>query len=195
MYCRKCGKEIDDRVSFCRFCGTKVEEINNIATPDNQNIHPVFNVGMEFVFTIISFVLLGLAIANVVAFFVPIYDGGELTLLDHVKDGVEGYATAMISSILSVGLFAFSFNKKNNGAISLVLSFMIAVLNISWINSNKSMIHEGASLFDLFEEYGAAVKIYIVCGIGIPICGLIKSGILALVAQVNNPSKFVEGIK
>lgn len=28
-FCGKCGKEIDDEAKFCRYCGNKVEMINN----------------------------------------------------------------------------------------------------------------------------------------------------------------------
>ncbi len=54
MFCRQCGKEISNTVSFCRFCGSKVEKRPEIdetpvvdvvvdETPVNVCTPPVYN--------------------------------------------------------------------------------------------------------------------------------------------------------
>ncbi len=37
MFCRNCGKEIDDGSSFCTNCGAKIEKTNNQRQAPNQN--------------------------------------------------------------------------------------------------------------------------------------------------------------
>ena len=76
MFCRNCGKEIDDNVSFCRFCG------NTVDYADDYNAQTPVNTGNEGAFAIISFCVLAFALANIIAFFLPIYDHFELTIMD-----------------------------------------------------------------------------------------------------------------
>lgn len=192
MYCRKCGKEIDDNVSFCRFCGTNVEQI----VVEKQNSHAGFNTVMELVVTLISFVLMGFAIANIVAFFLPIGAWEDYSILDLIKEGEDfaNYGVGLFASITSVGLLVFSFNKKKCGSVSLVLSVIVAILDLIWVNNYASWIQNGYNLFEILDEFGSSIITYQVCFFGVLITGVAKSILLALVKHVNNPSKFAEGI-
>ena len=38
MYCKSCGKEIDDNSAFCQFCGTKQNENKKISVIENTKI-------------------------------------------------------------------------------------------------------------------------------------------------------------
>lgn len=52
MFCKSCGKQIDDDSSFCSFCGTKQSETNKpfyVASPDNSNSESkAVNVNLSF---------------------------------------------------------------------------------------------------------------------------------------------------
>ena len=42
MFCSKCGKEIDDNVNFCKFCGFQVNSLeenlrNDFKKEENEN--------------------------------------------------------------------------------------------------------------------------------------------------------------
>lgn len=178
MYCRKCGKEIDDSVSFCRFCGTKVGEMNSRVASELPKSQPV-NVGTEVIFSLLSLILLGFAIANIVAFFLPIYDGLDLTLMDFLEDENEKVIIPLIASVLSVGLFGVSFNKKGTGVFTLLISVAIAVLDIMWVNDRKGGLFEEADFEEFAEICGMGLKLYIICSIGVPVCGVLKSLMLA----------------
>ena len=81
MYCKKCGKKIDDDLSFCPFCGGKLFDEdsgkNNLNTkPENENLKWFGLVG--FIVSLVS--LFGFSImidvktviGRKVAFFFPL---------------------------------------------------------------------------------------------------------------------------
>lgn len=38
MYCKECGKEIDEDSIFCSFCGTKVNDARNKSSEENESL-------------------------------------------------------------------------------------------------------------------------------------------------------------
>lgn len=43
MFCSKCGKEIDDNVNFCKFCGFQIKSLEEDLTANLKEEEPVFN--------------------------------------------------------------------------------------------------------------------------------------------------------
>lgn len=64
MYCKQCGKLINDNSVFCEYCGTKVDNVNTNSgssstnTPKKNNVWALIGWGtLAFFLPIIGFIL------------------------------------------------------------------------------------------------------------------------------------------
>ena len=139
MFCRSCGKEIDDDSEFCEYCGTKVnKETNdndNTKVNTNPNINNDFLVKLPLILAMISIVL-----AIVEVLFTPMlmgYDSIIISALVAVIGGIIGIYLMeklnepLVAAIdfIAVAMVIFMFIGRF-GEISAALFIITAVLTL-----------------------------------------------------------------
>lgn len=166
MFCKNCGKEISDDASFCRYCGAKtVEEIK----VENKNSY-------DIIVRIINIAVIVFALLNIVAFFLPVFNGKGNTLMDCIKKGKVDkdyrsfmcYGFALIATILSVIVIIEKFIPKINFWF---LSLMVGVLDIVWYFGHTKWILYGKLRKALIGS-GWGTTIYLICGIAMLLLGI-----------------------
>jgi hypothetical protein len=190
LFCNNCGKEINDDAKFCKFCGTKVENIYVTEQPvaseqvnNNQVLQAIMGEKKPVVFPVVKIAMLIFLILNVVAFFMPVVvgkiTGEESELIDFMKSkceflsfGIPLIASAMAAFAAADGIFKLS-------SIGDETALIVGILDLVWVyNYTKWLPHTeiGKALF----EKGSGTSMYNTCGWVLIICSVIHMVLSAI---------------
>ncbi len=140
MYCKKCGKKLEEGIKYCINCGTPTENIvvkNNVKTPTAALVFE----GIAIVFLLVSCFELKVHMNDYDAFSHSSRDASEITGIFYV-----------MSNIISLFLF-HRFKKKNNLSNLKQLSNMSNIGYIGNISAYISMFLFGAYYIILALNY------------------------------------------
>lgn len=194
MFCGNCGKEIDDSASFCRYCGAKTVEETKVENDNVQNSkksdNSVFNLKgnsgdnvYDNIVRIINIAVIAFALVNIIAYFLPIFNGKGNTLMDCIKRGKSDedyksfmcYGIALIATILSVIVIIEKFVPKIN---LWFLSIVVGALDFVWYFGHTKWIPYGKTR-KLIVGSGWGTTFYLICG-----CAMLLFGTLSVVMAV-----------
>ncbi|MDY0015967.1 MAG: DUF2569 family protein [Bacteroidales bacterium] len=169
MYCKNCGKEIDNKASFCKYCGDSTRELGvnrtiktTPAPATNENISKYK--GLEGWLTL---VILGLFIsAGRLGYeFITIFSGGT----DY--SGIGGwlfYDTITMGGLTALAIYLiYLFFKKNKKFPKFYIIFLISlmVVNIITVVALSSYDLEAGAMDEYFENAGRSVLGAIIWGL------------------------------
>ncbi len=97
MYCKNCGKEINDEARFCPYCGKDVEEKKVVAQPVRRTGSP-YSRGMAMILACLGFMV----ISGIHRFYVGKIGTGILWLL---TGGCFGIGTLIDVIMIATGDF------------------------------------------------------------------------------------------
>lgn len=107
MYCKHCGKQIDDNSQFCKYCGKKLVETNKVSiefTKPNINIHTQLNKGLSI--------------------------WKDLQANKRIKHYILSIIIGIMFGIFSIGISLSVFEKSHhNESIALLVAFVVAIIS------------------------------------------------------------------
>ena len=189
MICNNCGKEINDDAKFCKFCGTKVENIYVTEQPvaseqvnNNQVIQAAMVEKKPVVLQVVKLAMLIFLILNVVAFFMPIGEVkgfGEDKLMDFMKAKRDflTFGIPLIASVIAAfsafdGLFSVS-------SFSDDAALIVGILDLVWVYNQTKWLQYTELGKALFEK-GSGTSMYNTCGWVLIICSVIHMVLSAI---------------
>lgn len=189
MICNNCGKEINDDAKFCKFCGTKVENIYVSEQPvasepvsNNQVIQTMIVEKKPAVLQVVKLAMLIFLILNVVAFFMPIGEVkgfGEDKLMDFMKAKRDflTFGIPLIASVIAAfsafdGLFSVS-------SFSDDAALIVGILDLVWVYNQTKWLQYTELGKALFEK-GSGTSMYNTCGWVLIICSVIHMVLSAI---------------
>ena len=189
MICNNCGKEINDDAKFCKFCGTKVENIYVSEQPvasepvsNNQVIQAAMVEKKPVVLQVVKLAMLIFLILNVVAFFMPIGEVkgfGEDKLMDFMKAKRDflTFGIPLIASVIAAfsafdGLFSVS-------SFSDDAALIVGILDLVWVYNQTKWLQYTELGKALFEK-GLGTSMYNTCGWVLIICSVIHMVLSAI---------------
>ena len=189
MICNNCGKEINDDAKFCKFCGTKVENIYVTEQPvaseqvnNNQVIQAAMVEKKPAVLQVVQLAMLIFLILNVVAFFMPVGEikgFGEDKLMDFMKAKRDflTFGIPLIASVIAAfsafdGLFSVS-------SFSDDAALIVGILDLVWVYNQTKWLQYTELGKALFEK-GSGTSMYNTCGWVLIICSVIHMVLSAI---------------
>lgn len=127
MYCKNCGKEINDDVQYCKYCGSRVSRVNVINNDENSDDKHLY----KLIVTILCLMILSYAIFSPIKFDVQI-----MGVSAEVK---ISYDLTMQKAKYRIG--ALGFDKEGVSLIDFI-NLKLNVISHSLFNSDISSIIE-----------------------------------------------------
>lgn len=185
MICNNCGKEINDDAKFCKFCGTKVENIYVSEQPvasepvsNNQVLQTMIVEKKPAVLQVVQLAMWIFLVLNIVAFFMPIGEikgFGEYKLMDFMKAKCEflTFGIPLIASVIAV-FSVFDVSGLGDDA-----ALVVGILDLVWVYNHTKWLPYN-ELGKKFFEKGSGTSMYNTCGWVLIICSVIHMVLSAI---------------
>lgn len=204
MFCRNCGKEIANTAMFCKYCGTKVNQINSVYTNqqvtqmpvqcNTYGVKPSINDVIKTIITVVSILIAIFALINIIAFFLPMEKGDNDSMLNIMKAklGFKYYGQGLFAGVLSILIIILCTGDRMDVCWGLfILSAIVTVLTLCLVNKYndvyKAWVSEDWPYYYNWKRYrGSGLVMYTISGIWIPICTVIKTVLVAIKNKMPN---------
>jgi uncharacterized membrane protein YvbJ len=106
MYCKKCGKQVDDQATFCPYCGENLQQQSNSSQPTANKENDQKSVGFDVL--AFFFPLIGLILYLVWKETYPIRakDIGKWALIGFIVGIVLGFISGLFSTLSILSAFS-----------------------------------------------------------------------------------------
>ena len=161
MFCRNCGKQIDDSAAFCTNCGTRVRDDSQVQQQHISNPEPVLelapinkrNIGICAILTVVTLGIYGIYWficmvddANEASRETGSMSGGMVFLLTLLTCGIYEYywMYKVGGQLVSAKKYAKGVGGENNGVVYLLLSLMgVGIASYCLIQNELNQVADG----------------------------------------------------
>jgi uncharacterized membrane protein YvbJ len=103
MYCKKCGKQVDDNATFCPYCGENLQQQSNYPQPTANNEQDKKSAGFDVLAFFIPIVGLILYLVWKENYPIRAKDIGKWALIGFIVDVVFSILSTILSFTLTLG--------------------------------------------------------------------------------------------